>query len=294
LVDASLAKSPVQWAAGHRSRACLRVLAYHGIDDPDTFEEHIAYLAARYRPVSVAEVEDAAHGGSGLPPGAVLITLDDGHPSVLETGAPILARHGVPALAFVLPGLMGTTRPFWWDEVRVAHELAAGSGRGGSATLVQQLKRIPDSERRQHLRELGSACAVPTARQLSAADLHDLRAMGVEIGNHTWDHPCLPRCTAEDVATQIEQAHILLSGWLGFAPTAFAFPNGDFDERARPVLRRLGYRLAFLFDHRMAKLPVPDSFAVSRLRVNSDTGIDRLKIILSGLHPRLHQLRGRS
>jgi hypothetical protein len=33
---------------------------------------------------------------------------------------------------------------------------------------------------------------------------------------------------------------------------------------------------------------------LSRLRVNSDTGLDRFALILSGLHPTLHRARGRT
>ncbi len=57
------------------------------------------------------------------------------------------------------------------------------------------------------------------------------------------------------------------------------------------MLRRLGYDVAFLFDHRLAAVPAADPFRVSRLRISSDAPVARLKTMLSGLNPALHQLR---
>jgi hypothetical protein len=52
--------------------------------------------------------------------------------------------------------------------------------------------------------------------------------------------------------------------------------------------------VAFLFDHRLAPLPLREPLRISRLRVNSDTSTDRFRIILSGLHPTVHRVRGGS
>ena len=91
-----------------------------------------------------------------------------------------------------------------------------------------------------------------TADQLEPDDLRRLRDGGVAIGNHTWSHPCLDRCTSQEVQRQVCLAHESLADVLGEAPAAFAYPNGNHDPRAERLLRELGYRAGFLFDHRLA------------------------------------------
>jgi peptidoglycan/xylan/chitin deacetylase (PgdA/CDA1 family) len=247
--------------------------------------------------VSLAEVLSAFEGGAPLPRRAVLVTFDDGHRSVLDVGLPLLRERGIPAVAFVVAGLVDTDTPFWWTETI---ELA---GRGGSVAgmpplappdVVRALKRAPDDRRRdaiEELRRTASGLVTPTP-QLSSADLRALESAGIAIGNHTWSHPCLGRCSDDVVREEIERAHGMLEDALGHAPASFAYPDGDYDPRAAWALRDLGYRAAFLFDHRLS-LPRPrDRMAVSRLRVNSTTTLDRFRTITSGLHPTVHRARG--
>jgi peptidoglycan/xylan/chitin deacetylase (PgdA/CDA1 family) len=112
------------------------------------------------------------------------------------------------------------------------------------------------------------------------------------IGNHSLTHACLSRCSDEKIEREISAAHGVITEALGREPRSFAFPDGDHDGRAKQVLTRLGYEVAFLFDHRLSPVPPPDPMAVSRVRVNSRSSLDRLRIILSGLHPAVHRLRG--
>jgi peptidoglycan/xylan/chitin deacetylase (PgdA/CDA1 family) len=95
------------------------VLMYHGFgararpDDPhhlfvrtEDFDGQIRLLARRYRPLDLESYL------AGLPEGrwprrSVLVTMDDGYVSTLTVAAPILARHGVPAVLFVPPGRLG-------------------------------------------------------------------------------------------------------------------------------------------------------------------------------------------
>ncbi len=49
--------------------------------------------------------------GAPLPRKAVLITFDDGYRDNLENAAPILLRHGYPAVIFVPTGLLDDDGP---------------------------------------------------------------------------------------------------------------------------------------------------------------------------------------
>ncbi len=301
-LDAALARSPLQPLFRRRADRRLRVLAYHGVADPERFAAQLDLLAAELAPVSLERLVAALDGGEPLPPRAVLLTFDDGERSLFEAGLPLLAERGIPAVAFVIAGLIDTLTPPWWIE---AEALAArwGTGEAGpeflrlagyGGELVRTLKRLSDEQRRSLLEELRGTSGAPTppVPQLNAAELRALEAGGVAIGSHTWSHPILPRCGDAAVAEEIRRAHEALTAALGRPPLAFAYPNGDADPRAERELAALGYRAAFLFDHRLSPAPPPERFRISRLRVNSDTPIDRFRIVLSGLHPALHRLRG--
>lgn len=288
--------SPAQFAAWRRASRRLTVLAYHGVDDPASFARQLAYLARTMRPVSLDEVAGAMARRRGLPQRAVLITFDDGHRSVLECGVPLLRERGFPAVAFVVAGLLDGDQPFWWTEVEALLRLGGSAGpyRGlDSGALVAKLKTVPDRERLEVVDQLRRTAPrpAPATPQLRAAELKVLERAGVAVGSHTLTHPCLPRCDDAKAAAEIVEAHRRLRDALGHEPSAFAYPNGDWDERTERVLRETGYALAFLFDHRRNP-PAPHPLRISRFRVSSSTSLDRFAMIASGLHAALHHARG--
>jgi peptidoglycan/xylan/chitin deacetylase (PgdA/CDA1 family) len=296
--EAVLSRSPAQPVFRWRAARRLVVLAYHSVGDAERFSSHVRYLRSKMHPVSMDEVAASIQSGSRLPPRAVLVTFDDGGRSVYDTALPILREHDVPALAFLVAGVIGTSRPFWWHEVE---ELVRRGGRathlptGDPAGCVRKLKLVADEVRLDRIEELRTTAAGPPVLdpQLTPSEVRELDATGVSVGNHTATHPCLDRCSSEKVESELVSAHERLTEIAGRAPTAFAFPNGSADERATPILRSLGYEAAFLFDHRIAGCPPADRYRISRLRISSDAGTDRLRIVMSGLHSAVHHLVGR-
>jgi len=298
-LDGMLRRSPAQLAFRRLAARRLTVLAYHGVDDPDSFRRQLDHLVATACPVSLEEVAAAVARRRRLPPRAVLVTFDDGHRSLLDAGLPLLRERGIPAVAFVVAGLLDTETPFWWTEVE---QLLARGGRTGGdggrppSVLVARLKAVPDAERLQAIAELRRTASgpAPPAPQLRRDELSLLEAAGIAVENHTWSHPCLPRCDDHKAAAEAHHAHRALRDVLGREPRAFAYPNGDWDERTERALAAAGYAAAFLFDHRVNLAAPGHPLRLSRVRVNSDTSLDRFAIILSGLHPALHHARGRS
>ena len=290
--------SPAQPLFRARAAQRLAVLAYHGITDPASFGAQLDRLRQLATPVSVQDVERSLAEGRPLPPRSVLVTFDDPDRTVLRHALPELVARRIPAAAFVIAELVGTEKPFWWHE---AAFLARHGGRarmlpgGGSADRVLALlKAMPDPDRRRSLAELRVSAArrPPGREQLRPEDLRTLRDADVAVGNHTLGHPSLRRCDEATVHAEIAGAHRVLTGWLGEAPTAFAYPDGGFDERADAVLRRLGYRLGFLSDHRLGPRLPAHPLRISRLQVDSTTSTRRFDTILSGLEPAVQRLLG--
>jgi len=277
----------------------LRVLAYHGIADPAAFARQLDHLAERYALVSGSTVARAIEQETDLPSGAVWVTFDDGRPEVVDVALPLLVERRIPATLFVCPGLVGRAEPFWWDLVewalRIGIEPELDGRRWSDSTLVTYLKTLPDRERRAFVRDLSAAVADRdglNSSQLDCDQLHEWLSQGYEIGNHSWDHPCLDRCTPSDQESQVVRAHETLRELTGHEPNLFAYPNGNWSSATDQVLRRLGYRLALVCDHRLSSLR-SDPFRLSRLRIDADAPPPRFRAIASGAHSALFQVPGR-
>jgi peptidoglycan/xylan/chitin deacetylase (PgdA/CDA1 family) len=298
-VDRVMRWSPAQPVFDRRALRRLAVLAYHSIDDPASFSQHLDYLKRRRVPVSLEEVVAAQARTTDLPRGAVLVTFDDADRTHLDYAAPMMRERGVPGVAFVVSGLLGSSRAVWTRE---ALALARQGGRSAAVPtddpelIVRALKRLPDGKRLAALEELRetSPSPAPDWPQLEPSELTELESSGIEVGDHTFTHPCLPSCPNDKIATELAQSRSVLTEALGRPPRAFAYPNGDWDARAVRELSSHRYEVAFLFEHRLARIPVAQPLLMPRVRVNSDDSVDRLRIVLSGLHPAIYHLRGAS
>lgn len=297
-MDGMLSKSPFQSFFRWRSQHRLTVLAYHGIKDVYTFDQQLDYLVEHLHPVSLQEVLAAIDNDQSLSSGATLITFDDGERTLYEVGLPLLQARGIPAVAFVIVGLIDTDKPYWWTEVEV---LIQNGGRTTLITetdplrIIRHMKNVSDDLRMKILAELRSSVSpelLIMLPQLSGQELREMERAGIAIGSHTMTHPCLSQCSPTKVRKEIKAAHEGLMEILGHPPSSFAYPNGDIHPAALQILRELDYQAAFLFDHRLSQMPPSDPLHISRLRVDSTTPMDRFRIILSGFHPALHRARG--
>jgi peptidoglycan/xylan/chitin deacetylase (PgdA/CDA1 family) len=276
------------WATGEH----IRILAYHGIRDASAFERQLEHLAERFIVVSGAQLTAALEGRHPLPRRAVWITFDDGAPEVVTTAGPLLDRFGFSATLFVCPGVIDTDRPYWWEIVREAGRLGVDEPRGitlPAGPTEAALKRCPDTVRRAYVERLVDAVKFRTGRgprqqQLSSEDLRSWVASGREVGNHSWDHPLLDRCTPDTQVEQIERAHDWLRSTLGIRADSFAYPNGNWSQMSEATLIRLGYRTALGFDHRMVGSRASNPLRLSRLRTDADAELDRFRTIVGGVH----------
>ena len=276
----------------------VRILAYHGVNDAVAFARQMTIVREHFSPIGAAAAVAAFNQGPPLPDRAVWVTFDDGLPSVVEQGLPVLRELGLFATLFVCPGLIESGEPNWWDVVDTAleHGLALPTDipRAGSATA--SLKAVPDLQRREVVSMLALALrergfAVPT-HQLNMRDLDEWTDAGNDLGNHSWDHACLDRCAPDEQRRQVLAADVWLRRVRPSAPRVFAYPNGNSTPAVEQVLSESGYELALRFDHRLASLD-QHRYRISRLRVSSAASEARFAAILSGAHGVGYRLKRR-
>jgi peptidoglycan/xylan/chitin deacetylase (PgdA/CDA1 family) len=276
----------------------LAVLTYHAVPDGEVFDRHLDVLDEMGTFASLEDIAANVADRRALPPSPILLTFDDGDPSVLHTVAPRLRARGIPGVVFLITDLIGADGVLWATEVEqlLASGRRTSSGASDGRGLVRELKQRPDHVRRQVIDQLRASAGGerPKAPQLNAKDVIKLTELGMAVSSHTMSHPCLPQCTDDVIEREVAGSRDALADLLGHPPLALAYPNGLLDSRSRRAVAGAGYRLAFAFDHRLGRVPPEDPYNVSRLRLNAHASDNRVRTIVSGLHPALHHLLGRT
>jgi len=281
------------------------VLLYHRVAEtradpwgnavtPRRFDEQLEALAAEMRLCSLAELSEAAEGGS-IPDRSVAVVFDDGYADNLTNALPILERRRVPVTLFVATGLIGKDGPYWWDELT---DLLLGDGgrpetldvvlagrrvlaptatpeerRGALLTAVHPvLSALPPATIDVALDPLRAWAArgmeeesvngdgASVARAMSAEELRRFAAApSVELGAHTRCHQRLPSLSATAQREEIRRGRDGVADLTGITPRYFAFPYGDASRRSARLVREAGFERAF-----GSRLPIPVTTAAPR------------------------------
>lgn len=109
----------------HRSTYC----------DHRRFAAQMAYLnRLRYPVLSLDAAIAGLRGERALPPRAVVLTFDDGYENFYQYAWPVLARHGFPAMVYLLADRLGQPASWFADDGRATPPLM-------SAQRVRELRR---------------------------------------------------------------------------------------------------------------------------------------------------------
>jgi peptidoglycan/xylan/chitin deacetylase (PgdA/CDA1 family) len=198
----------------------LRVLMYHKVNDVPgnplsvpvgLFDEQMAQLhELGFKVVGLDDVLAYYGDGAELPERSVLITFDDGYRDNLEHAAPVLERHGYPAVLFV---------PIAYLDDRLP---------------------LPHEER------LAARGVVNST--LDWGELAELEAAGVRVESHGISHRPLADLALDEAAREIVLSKLRLEDRLGRHVRSFAYVKGS-EAHYKPVhlslLRQAGYDVAF-------------------------------------------------
>jgi peptidoglycan/xylan/chitin deacetylase (PgdA/CDA1 family) len=173
---------------------------------PETFAQHMQALRrARHHAVTVDALVDWLEGGPSLPPGAIVVTFDDGFRGVHDHALPVMESLGWPFTVFLVADLIGR------DDAWTRHENPAGV----------------------------------TYPLLDADEIADMQRRGVAFHSHTLNHPSLPTLDDAALAEQLGGSRVRLSQLLGREVRYLAYPFGHVDDRVEAATRAAGYRAAF-------------------------------------------------
>jgi peptidoglycan/xylan/chitin deacetylase (PgdA/CDA1 family) len=216
------------------TRDRVTIVMYHD-PRPATLDRHLAYMAKRYRFITLDHLVDALHAGDfgSIPPRSLVVTVDDGLRGNRHLGD-VFRKHGCRPTVYVCTGIVGTRRRFWFQT--------------GPLEDLQGLKQLPHGAR---LRELRERVGFEPDREYpddepQALDAEDLRAMRTwaDLQSHTRFHPILTTCDDRECEEEISESRYEVERLSQEPCRHFCYPNGSFGEREIELVRKAGYRSA--------------------------------------------------
>jgi poly-beta-1,6-N-acetyl-D-glucosamine N-deacetylase len=170
------------------------------------FQRCIAWLRENgYTFITAEQVIAFLRCGTSVPRGAVWLSCDDAYREWLDVMLPVIRDAGVPVTMFVPSGVVENGGQLPW----VAH--------------------TSDQER----------------DTLTVSDLRTVAQLPqVTIGGHTVSHAITVDLPEERARYELGHSRLSLESWTDAAVECFAYPEGLYDGRERPILIELKYQMA--------------------------------------------------
>jgi len=265
------------------------VLLYHGVPERSLLEGKYAFDSTAFerqidclkKHFDLIHPDDVFLRRSLWRRKAVVVTFDDGLRNNATVAAPILQRHGVPAIFFVCNRHITTNDVLWFSYLK-ALELHFSRRsfmfRGTEWDMSPAMRKQTIEKLREYLLELKphpeamySAIAdelPPIESFVSQRDLEewylgmteeqmaqlDANAL-FSVESHTVDHPFLTLCEPEEAARQIRDNKQFIERACNKTVTVFSYPIGDYDQAIIDVCKELGFSSGHAVDPRVGRNP---------------------------------------
>lgn len=273
------------------------VLLYHGVPRTSrwgdlaaaVFEQQIVFLKRRFTFVSPQDVYKRRVSGT---PADVLLTFDDGFRNNAEVAAPILRRHGVPAIFFICSRHSASGKYLWFAYLEALRRHFKGNG----FTFCGEFMDMSPEHREATVRRLAGCLAqlkphpaalyraideqLPTLEDfvdvdvrrdecegMSPDQVHELAADPLfTVGVHTVDHPQLTLCGPQEALYQISENKLWLEQLTGKPCQTIAYPFGDYNDATVDFCRAAGLRRGYAV---LQKLRYDRDWEIPRLGIYS-------------------------
>lgn len=221
---------------------------------PDIFADHVAYLSQHYDITSIDELMTRR----GRRP-RVSIAFDDGYRSVLQNALPIMQRHNVTAIIYLITRAVGNRELVWVNELNyllrhggpralAGAQRAFGLSTDANAADVISAARVAFdqptldrllSELRVLAVESPLAALAANPLYLDWDDVRSMATQGIIFGNHTASHPNMGRLTLAEQMAEISEAQSTLCKER-VETVHFAYPFGHHNDATPRLAREAG------------------------------------------------------
>lgn len=274
-----------------------------------TFERQMSLLRRHFDVLSPAEFEARLQTGASPKRASCVVTFDDGWYDTYRDAWPVLRRLDIPAIVFLPVRFIGSNETFWQEQlgfllfeackrsrvdsafarrarpVVVAYglgemlEQSTDRARGRILDRVRQLKTDAQFDPvacMQALRKLlgQGPPLLPQDRFITWEEAREMAAAGIAFGGHGTHHLQMTRFSESDLSNDVRTCRATIERELACSPTAFSYPNGDWDVRVADEVRRAGFRVAFSMQ-RGTVSSRDDHFSLRRVNIHEDVTSSR-------------------
>ena len=237
----------------------------------NNFEVQIKYLNKFYNVISLEDAVNMLNSDKRIIDNAVAITFDDGYKNSLSDAYPILKKYKVPATLFLPSGLINENKLAWWDQVELFY---------GDKSEIESMKKLPNEKRIKMLKTMTPKIKnIPEKYKfLSKNELHKMSDV-FSYGFHTHSHPILTMTKKDEVKKEIINSKKKLENLLNMKIKSFCYPNGEFNDEIKNIVKNAGYDYACSIIKGRNKLGC-DLYELKRINVDIDHGVDILAVKL--------------
>ncbi len=227
----------------------ILAIAFHN-PDSKLFKKIITWFQKNgFVFLSSAQLIDILNKKDVCPPGALWISLDDGWRGNITNVVPLAVQYNIPITIFACTDAIeeGT---FWWRKIILSPHSVPVEFRN-----VNSIKKLPENQRKHVIGLIDHAGVIFPREAMTIDEIKCISSIPqVTIGAHTASHPILPNCSDNQVAQEFDESKRRLEKWTGKNVTSFAYPNGSFDGRERPLLEAYKYELAATTENKFASV----------------------------------------
>ena len=260
----------------------------------DNFERQIEFVCEKFNVMSLDVLVDRTKKGKALSHGDVAITFDDGYLDNYLYAYPILKRYGVPATIFITTGFVGSNRLLWWDQLslllRGVKDKEVNWQAFPSPPFSSELKRLitkattpgaPLTPLTNYLKSIGTkardevieflqkdllsrgSLPLPPRLFLSWEEIREMSENGIAFGSHSHTHAILTEIDDDELSRELLLSQELIRDNLGVKVKAFAYPDGQLNERVKRHVIEAKYDYAVQTNRLIKKNPF-DVYSIPR------------------------------
>lgn len=293
------------------------IRGYHSIV---TLEACIRRLRKNHVFGTIDDVHRAISGKQERQSNMVVFTLDDGYKNNVSEALPIFEKYDVPVAIYVTSGAVESQKPFWFDRLDFAlqHRQAASdhietanlscnidyTSRDSLAEDFQELRAAlkseyeSDTEMRSDImritRFLEDGCETTLADNYDGdmwSELLTVREISelaknplVTIGAHSVNHARLGKVSDQDVRDEVVGCKKSLEAWTKQPVLHFAYPDGNFSNKAKEEIASAGFQTAVTTDAGLVDVVSADALELRRSHLPFAVQPIELLAITSGFH----------
>ena len=240
---------------------------------PKNFNDQLQILKNKYNVLTIEELTSYLTSNKKIPKNSVAITFDDGYADNYLEALPILEKHKLQALFYVMTGNLNSEEEYWWDKMErifllsnkpsvyqfefkdQIFDISDWNQKNREKIyndLLPLLRRMNSKERDLIIKNFEHIFNVipnrPSHRAMSFDELKKMHTSeSAVIGIHTNLHPSLGSLSYEEQLFEINTSKNILERELSEKIDHFSYPfgtNSDFNDDTINICKTLKISVA--------------------------------------------------